>query len=252
MLNGAKYAEGSSSVKIEAGKTTSVAVQMTVLDGGGIIIQYFDFEGSSIASFKTWLDTQPANTKDKPYDIKLNLSSLGGGATVNGSLGKTLTINYNKYVKLDLSGSSNLTVIDDEAFNIPNGGTLISIIIPNSVKTISHGAFVGQSNLTSVTLGNGVTDISPNAFALCTGLTSITIPQSVTSIGDGAFGGCNLLISVTFEGSINGGFIHNDAFGAPSTDEYIGDLRAKCIGNNGWGVPGTYERAPSGTIWTKK
>ena len=67
---------------------------------------------------------------------------------------------------------------------------ITDLVIPNSVTSISFGAFNGCSGLKSVTIPNSVTSIGKSAFSDCTGLTSVTIPNSVTSIGGGAFGGC--------------------------------------------------------------
>ena len=70
--------------------------------------------------------------------------------------------------------------------------------IPNSVKSISNGAFYGRK-MTSVTIPQSVTDILAEAFVGCSSLTSIFIPNSVTSIGTGVFGGCNNLTSIIVE-----------------------------------------------------
>jgi len=254
MLNGAKYAEGSSSVKIEAGKTTSVAVQMTVLDGGnggGIIIQYFDFEGSDIAEFATWLSTKPYNDT-VPYDVKLNLTSLGK-ATASGSLTNMFTssayggVNYGKKINLDISGSK-LTGIEDEAFS-SNNGWLISIKLPNSIKSIGSGAFLMCTGLTSITLPAGVTSIGESAFAECTGLTSITIPGSVTSIGDTAFYECNNLTTVTFGQGSN---ITSTNFGSNAFPGLTGGGETLTNLYKTNGGAGTYKRSgPNMPDWAK-
>ena len=70
---------------------------------------------------------------------------------------------------------------------------LTSVMIPNSMKSISSFAFQGCSDLTSVTIGNSVTSIGEWAFSRCSALTSVTIPSSVTSIGGYAFYGCSSL-----------------------------------------------------------
>lgn len=67
-------------------------------------------------------------------------------------------------------------------FNI----NMSDISIPNSVKTIGNGAFLG-TNLTSISLPEGVTTIGAFAFQCCTNLRIITIPASVTKIGNSAF-----------------------------------------------------------------
>ena len=72
-------------------------------------------------------------------------------------------------------------------------------LIPNSVTSISSGAFRGCNGLTSFTLPNSLTAIGKYAFLGCNGLTSITIPNSVSFIGDGAFAFCRGLTSIKVE-----------------------------------------------------
>ncbi|AKB30298.1 Chitin binding protein [Methanosarcina siciliae T4/M] len=73
-----------------------------------------------------------------------------------------------------------------------------SLVIPDSVTSISSYAFYGCAGLTSVTIGNSVTTIGDQAFNGCTALTSITIPDRVTEIGICAFQDCSALTSATF------------------------------------------------------
>ena len=67
-------------------------------------------------------------------------------------------------------------------------------IIPNSVRTIGEGAFIGCA-LTNINIPNSVTTIGNGAFAFCNSLTSINIPNSVTTIKNAAFCGCENLPS---------------------------------------------------------
>ena len=90
---------------------------------------------------------------------------------------------------------SDVTAIEYTAFF--DNEILLSIILPNSVKTIGYSAFEDCGRLTSVTIPNSVTSIGDMAFKDCKGLTSITIPNSVTSIGNSAFKYCDGLTSVT-------------------------------------------------------
>lgn len=109
--------------------------------------------------------------------------------------------------------------------------TLETIILPNSIKTISEDAFSGCSNLTSITIPEVVTQIGELAFRDCTslqtfnsllasedgrcliingelvgfassGLTSYTIPEEVTAIGGCVFYDCKELTSVTIPESV--------------------------------------------------
>jgi len=157
-----------------------------------------------------------------------------------------------------------VTKINSRAFD--NDKSLISVIIPNTVRRIEQAAFIGCSNLTSVTIGDDVEYIGEGAFAGCENLTSVTIPDRVTYIGGGAFKDCKKLISVTigyrvdnigvsaFEGCndlINvtfKGIIPGNRF---SLDSKIpGNLRAVYYTPNGG--TGIYTRLSSAEVWWKQ
>ena len=83
---------------------------------------------------------------------------------------------------------------------------LMTIVLPDSLRTISSGAFYGCTNLTTINLPEGLRTIGANAFARCEYLPAITFPASLTSIANGAsntgaFNGCTRLASVTFNNS---------------------------------------------------
>ncbi len=83
-----------------------------------------------------------------------------------------------------------------------NCSTLTSIIVPDSVASISDYVFWDCTSLTSIAIPNGVTSIGDYAFRGCSGLTNITIPNTVTDIGDYAFYGCESLASITIPNSV--------------------------------------------------
>lgn len=83
----------------------------------------------------------------------------------------------------------------------PAGKTASSYSVPNTVKTISNGAFSGSANLTSVTVPSGITEISYCAFSHCGGLTSIKLPKSVTVISQYAFEDCEKLKTLNYTGT---------------------------------------------------
>ena len=97
-------------------------------------------------------------------------------------------------------------------------------IIPNSVTSIYHDAFLGCSNLTSIDISSSVKNIGQGAFAYCSSLTSLIIPNSVTSIDLMAFEGCSSLTSVTIPNSVT--TIGHGAF------EFCTSLTNVTIGNS--------------------
>jgi len=226
---------------IANGKTasTSYTQDFSITITSGSSTQTF----TSIADMAAWLSNQPANSATSPYTVKLNVSDLGGSSSTSGSAGKALIDNSNKYVSLDLSGST-FSSIGQGAFN--SCASLTSVTIPNSVTGIEYFAFIWCTSLTGVTIGSGVTSIHRDAFSGCTSLTafnvatgnntyasedgvlynknktaliryplgktasSFTIPNSVTSIGEAAFIYCDNLTSVTIPNSVTS--IEENAF----------------------------------------
>jgi len=229
---------------------------------------------TSIASFKTWLDAQPDNTAATAYNVKLNVSDLGGGSYEEGSLGYALNFksNHFKYVSLDLYGST-FTSIGENAFN--KCSSLTSLTIPNSVTSIGGGAFYYCTSLTSLTIPDNVTSIGGYAFTNCKSLTSVTIPDSVTSIGGYAFTNCESLTSVTIGNGVTS--IGGNAFSSctsltsvtfatgsnipdanfenhafPEGSDGYGGNTLKTAYNNAATKAGTYTRSANGSTWTKQ
>ena len=93
-----------------------------------------------------------------------------------------------------------MTNIGETAF--ANCYKMISITIPNSVKSIGYLAFSGCRALTSINVPKGVTCIEDFTFRDCSSLSSISIPDGVTSIGENAFCFCSSLTSVTIPNSV--------------------------------------------------
>jgi len=224
LANGTKTTYSFTEIKMVNGNTvlqfntnSNIAGLITIKDGEiiGIVFPvltksggWSDGSGSvsgnegtftSITDMKAWLSKQPNNTAATAHIIRLNISGLGGDWETFGSVGYVLQQNENKYVNLDLSGST-ITSIEERAFL--GCYKLTSVIIPNRVTSIEEDAFFGCRGLTSITIPNSVTSIGKGAFKGCSGLTSVTIPNSVTSIGADAFNQCTGLTSVTIPNSV--------------------------------------------------
>lgn len=90
--------------------------------------------------------------------------------------------------------------------------SLVSVILPDTIKSIGTQAFKGCASLLSINIPNSVTSIGSSAFTGCTSLVSVTLPESVKSIGQSAFYSCTSLASVTLpEGikSLNNNIFYN-------------------------------------------
>ena len=84
------------------------------------------------------------------------------------------------------AGTIEYTVIGIDAFAFC-GSNLVSVDIPDTVKSIGTCAFLNSHDLQTVKLPSELTVIKSNTFADCRSLTRIVIPDSVTVIEDGAF-----------------------------------------------------------------
>ena len=143
------------------------------------------------------------------------------GVKIDVSSGYTFNTTGEHTVNYKLSDK---TKIGDNAFTHCN--KLTSVIINNSVETISYRSFFNCNKLTSVTIGSGVKTIGNQVFWNCVSLKSIDIPSSVKTIGSSALGSCTSLTSVTIPSSVTS--IGNDAFidSLIHTDNFINNSSA--------------------------
>lgn len=97
-------------------------------------------------------------------------------------------------VSADYVIGENITGIGDNAFLM---GSMTSLEISNSVKSIGEYAFSSCQNLRTITIPNSVISIKEGAFMCCEDVDSLTIGTSVTSIGYGAFASCKAIKCIT-------------------------------------------------------
>ena len=88
-----------------------------------------------------------------------------------------------------------------------NCSSLKAITIPNSVTKISgdyngYGCFFGCTSLQTIAIPNSVKEIGQYAFFGCTSLQTIAIPNSVKEIGRSAFACCTSLQTITISNSV--------------------------------------------------
>lgn len=79
------------------------------------------------------------------------------------------------------------------------GGKSISYKIPETVKTIGLGAFMGNDILSDISIS--AENISQVSFWNCTNLKSVTLSSSIKIIGDASFENCTALNSIYCLGS---------------------------------------------------
>lgn len=96
------------------------------------------------------------------------------------------TVNYrNKQFKVVSVG---------DAFKGNTGIT--SIILPNSIETLTIGCFCNCTKLENIIFGNQVANIPANLLKGCIGLTSLTLPNHLKTIGSNAFEDCKMLNNI--------------------------------------------------------
>ena len=77
--------------------------------------------------------------------------------------------------------------------------TFTSIILPDTLKIIGEGAFLGCEGLGEIVIPEAVDVIENYTFAYCLHLTKVVLSENVKSIGLYAFAGCAELISINLE-----------------------------------------------------
>lgn len=80
--------------------------------------------------------------------------------------------------------------------------SIVNVIIPEGIDSISHHAFYLCKGLESVQLPESLLDIGDFSFLTCTNLPDISLPSSLRSIGYGSFKNCLSLTSFTIPESV--------------------------------------------------
>jgi hypothetical protein len=155
---------------------------------------------TSISDLEEYLADKPANTQADPYVVKLKI----GDEDDFKSLINTLSGAENKYIYLDLSGSTIAAIpayafIDFSTSPVIICPTLTGITIPTSVTSIGDSAFSACTSLSSITIPDNVISIGNRVFSSCTSLASITIGNGVTNIGINIFSYCDNLTEINVD-----------------------------------------------------
>lgn len=166
---------------------------------------------SMISTYASEVD----NDFEFSYDASLN-------ATINKYLGSDVDVEIPSTVTNSKGEVCTVTEIIGSLFE--DKVKLQSVTLPETLTSISYGAFKGCTSLQSVTIKEGsvLKTISNHAFNGCTSLTSIDLPNSLQDIGPRAFYGCTSLEEVTLPNSLTS--ISQEAFyGSGLTSIFIPD-----------------------------
>lgn len=72
-------------------------------------------------------------------------------------------------------------------------GNIVSVTLPETLKSIGSYAFGGCTSLKSIVIPNSVTSIGMEAFYGCASMESVTIPTNIKTLGSNVFYGCTSL-----------------------------------------------------------
>lgn len=126
---------------------------------------------NSADALKLYLDSQSANSPDKPIKVTMNVNDL----MIKDIVG---VINAaGKYVNIDFSRSTGLTTLGESAFR--DCKALTEIILPDSVTSIDRRTFSDCINLKNITVSNNITNIGRYAFPNSTNITVIGVDKSL-------------------------------------------------------------------------
>ena len=209
-LNGADGADGEDGDSIIDSITQDEDFVIFTLSDGKVfkiakynsdIIQFADYRVKMLC-VSNW---------DTDNDFELSKTEAANVETI----GKIFSEDTDIFLFNELQYFTGITEIEDNAFS--QCTSLISVYIPNNVRTIGVRAFYGCNKLKNVSFGeaskllainggtqtisnNGVSRIETSgAFAYCTSLESVLMPSSLQVIGSGSFYGCSALEKVEFE-----------------------------------------------------
>ena len=127
----------------------------------------------------------------------------------------------------DFSFSPNNSKLKPET--IQNRCRITKVTVPEGVKRIGAGAFMGCSSLSEVCLPDSLESIGCNAFQDCISIREIHLPKTV-SIDGAAFSGCISLVSFEFPQVIKVSYSHTKNWYTPSDCfSFCRSLKDVCI-----------------------
>ena len=152
------------------------------------------------------------------YNCKSMASVTFESNSVLSTIGQYAFYECSMLVEMHLPDS--LTTIGDYIFF--GCASLTNATVPNSVlSNIEKGMFRDCASLKSIIIGDSVPSISERAFETCASLESVVIGSSVTNIGNRAFANCSKLKNIVFSENSELTTIGEFAFSDCASIEYI-------------------------------
>ncbi len=204
-------------LRVNGNSHVVIVLQVT---SGGLIIAEANYNGTvHWGRAMSISEVERANMLITRYPVGYSEEKNADEETANGNEGNLKWSLTNGGV-LTISGTG--AISNYTTSNLPSWSAhkdkINTVVIKDGINNIGDYAFYGLSNLLSVYIPNGVKTIGSGAFQN-TKLVSVTIPSTVTSIGNNAFYNCTSLVSASvFEGLET---IGNYAFRACTSLQYI-------------------------------
>ena len=121
--------------------------------------------------------------------------------------------------------TGNYSVAAADVKDMPEEITLRSTYKGQPVSAIGASAFEGCGSLITVIIPDGIKSIGEKAFKNCANLSVVTVPASVNSIGENAFSDCANLTVIEYGGTIEE---WNAIDKAGYSNEYSGEYHISC------------------------
>jgi len=158
-----------------------------------------------------------ANTKLTEITIPQNVTSLGEQAfgyckdlqkvTILGNISRIEDYTFANTNIKEIVFPTGVVVLGSHIFD---GTDIVSVVLPDTLKTIGNEAFKGCKSLTSINFPTSLQSIGNSAFEGCTGLKGSFTINASERIGERAFAKCEGLTAVTLNGELTS--IEREAF----------------------------------------
>ena len=194
-------------------KTTGFGVDSLTIIQSGIKVE----KQINVTTAGTLSDLIPFEEKYKITDLTLAgelnnddiryIREMAGidyaGQGTEGVLANLNMAEVNMTSSPEFSGSKLVSIILPDSTRsltthaFDNCYSLSSVFMPNQIYTLDNYAFKNCFSLSTIELPSELTDIGQDCFSGCFNLQSLIIPNKVTTIDDGAFQDCTKLTELT-------------------------------------------------------